>query len=65
MIRSSEFRDKYCKYQGAILKFGEGGDAVPGCCFKDEKLAQSWDDWQPCTAENCPIVKLEKGMKVE
>lgn len=59
MIRWSEFRDKYCKHQGAILKFGEDRDVVPGCCFKDEKLAQSWYDWQPCTAKNCPAMKKE------
>ena len=57
MIRWSEFRKKYCKHQMAIIKFNKEDGAVPACCFKNETPAQSWEDWQPCTKENCPALK--------
>ena len=61
MIRWSEFRKHYCKHQGAIMRFNEKDGAVLACAYKYGKPAQSWDDWQPCTKENCPALK--EGVK--
>ena len=61
-IRFSEFRDNYCKHQNAFLVFNENEEAVNACSYKDGKIAQSWSDWQPCTAQNCPALrKAEKN----
>lgn len=57
MIRWSEFRKHYCKHQGAIMRFNEKDGAVLACGYKDGQPAQTWDDWQPCTKENCPALK--------
>ena len=57
MIRWTEFRDKYCKHQMAILRFTEDGPAGKACCFKNGKNAINWSDWQECTEENCPALK--------
>ena len=59
MIRWSDFRKNYCKHQGAILEFNKEEGPVLACCYKDKKLAQLWEDWQPCTKENCPALKNE------
>ena len=47
----------YCRHQMGRLKFGDDEEASPGCCFKDEKPARNWDDWQKCNYENCPFFK--------
>ena len=39
------------------MRFNEKDGAVLACAYKDGKPAQSWDDWQPCTKENCPALK--------
>lgn len=57
MIRFSEFRDNYCKHQGAWFEFDEGEGVVKACGFKDGKPARSWADWQKCCKENCPVLK--------
>ena len=57
MIRFSEFRDNYCKHQGAWLEFDKDEGTVKACCFKDGKPAEGWADWQKCCKENCPALK--------
>ena len=57
------FRDKYCNKQMATLKFNEMGEQdkdgkkQKACCYKNEKNARCWDDWQRCTYDNCPFLK--------
>lgn len=57
MIRWSEFQKNFCKHQNALIVFDKDVGAVPACCYKDKKVAESWNDWQPCTKENCPALK--------
>lgn len=57
MIRFSDFRDNYCKRQGAMLVFDKDEGAIKACAYKDGEPAQSWADWQPCNKDNCPALK--------
>lgn len=57
MTAFEHFRDNYCGHQSGYMEFEEGKGAVAGCSFKDEKSASCWEDWQPCTLENCPFFK--------
>ena len=57
MIRWSDFKENYCRHQGGYLEFEKGKGAVLACCYKNGRPAQGWDDWQPCTKENCPALK--------
>ena len=50
-----KFRDLYCRHQMAYLRFGDDEQASKACSFKNGKPAQSFDDWQKCTEENCPF----------
>lgn len=50
------FRDEYCQHMGGYLRFGdEESPVVKACSYKNLHLAKGWDDWQPCTKENCPF----------
>lgn len=60
MITWSNFSSNYCKHRGAILEFNKEDGPVMACCFKDERPAESWADWQQCNKKNCPALK-EKG----
>lgn len=51
------FRDKYCKHQRAWLKFDNEEHGVRACCYKDERSATCWADWQKCLKENCPFIR--------
>ena len=47
----------YCKHQMSRLKFDDDEFASDACCFKDEKTATCWDEWQRCNEQNCPFLK--------
>ena len=51
---------QHCKHQAAYMKFDEDDAPVAACGYKDGKPAQCWADWQPCTKENCPLLKGEE-----
>lgn len=52
----------YCNKQQAFLSFGEDQPRVAACSFKNERPAQSWDDWQPCNEDNCPFMRQVRGL---
>ena len=57
-------KEHYCSHAGAYLRFprdDENAKTVLACGYKNEKRAKCWDDWQPCTEENCPFLKRLKG----
>ena len=50
------FRDEYCSHMGGFLRFGDkDSPVVKACSYKNLHLAKGWEDWQPCTRENCPF----------
>ena len=59
------FRDNYCSKQGGILRFDNDGkktgdkafEAVKACCFTPNNIKEPWDNWQPCTFDECPFLK--------
>ena len=53
------FRDLYCKKQMAYRSFAKGEPAVKACCFRNERNAKQWSEWQKCTYNNCPFLKGE------
>jgi len=53
----------YCNKQMAFRSFGKDQPAVAACSFKNERPAKSWDDWQPCSEENCPFMRQINGDK--
>ena len=62
------FRDEFCKKQGGYMRFDENGrvtnnkdfEVVKGCCFTNKNIKEPWDNWQPCTFDNCPLRKERK-----
>ena len=57
MTEFEHFRDKYCGHMSGTKVFAEGEEQEPvrGCTYKNEVNASCWEDWQPCTLENCPF----------
>jgi len=47
---------QHCTHQRAYLKFDEQGAPEPACGYN----AHCWDDWKPCTNENCPLLTAEE-----
>ena len=57
-VKIDFFRFKsYCKHQMSRIKFDDDEFASDACCFKDEKAATCWDEWQRCNEQNCPYMK--------
>lgn len=58
-----DFRDNYCKKQGALFPFDEMGKKIKegelqkACCFRDKSIKEPFDNWQRCTYDNCPFIK--------
>lgn len=60
-----DFRENYCKKQGAILKLnGEDQPAVKACCLRP-KSVQPWDNWQVCNILNCPFFNKYEVMEYD
>lgn len=39
----------------------EGDESVGyGCSYKYERSAKNWSDWQKCSEENCPFMRMRK-----
>lgn len=57
------FSDEFCKKKAGFLRFDNEGKVtndkdfpvVAACCFTPRNIKESWDNWQPCTFENCPL----------
>ena len=67
------FRDNYCKHQMGRMRFDNEGnktddkafDVVAGCCYKNVRDSQGWQDWGPCTFESCPFIHQKKCPWIE
>ena len=57
MTEFEYFRDNYCSHQCGYKRFGDEKDPVAGCTYKNEVIAKSWEDWQPCNQKNCPFMR--------
>ena len=63
---SHEIFKEHCRHQGWTRHDDELG-SVKMCGLMDEKgnLAKSWDDWNECCMEHCPILKQIGGKQNE
>jgi len=55
------FRDEYCCHARGYRSFGKDEPPVLGCTYRNGKAAERWADWQKCTEENCPFMKILEG----
>ena len=62
------FKDNYCKKKAGFMRFDNNGHktgdkdypVVEACCFREKHIEKPFDNWQPCTFENCPFIRSRK-----
>ena len=47
----------FCNKLNGYRSFAKDEPAVEACSFKNERPAESWDDWQKCNEANCPFMR--------